>query len=237
MKAYYSLFSIILFSLATNASPQDPWDFYDARYNLPDIYQSLTDNKGLGSEEVYGTRNFRKLLNGIVFRGGANNKYHRETPRDNLNPLQESALQTLCREGFSSAIYLYKMNFETASPETTCTDIHGRPNTLKYYQRSPNTQPEDILKLVHAHLSSPENGPIYLHCWNGWHMSGLASAYTLMQFCGWTNQKAVEYWDRNTDGRNQEPQYEKIRNRIRNFKTLPDLKISKKIYEKVCPVN
>lgn len=204
---------------------------YKSRYGLNNPYDKLVNNVGNGYEPLYGVRNFRVVLHGYVYRGGANNSYNKNNKRSNMNPLQESALRNLCDQGFEQSVYLYKTNFETAPKSVSC-----KGNSISYFQHSPNytTEYYEIIKKIHTAVTN-NSGPIYLHCWNGWHASGLISAYTLMQFCGYTPEQAVNYWDTNTDGRNQEPKYESIRKRIKAFKPIEKFKIPESKSQKICP--
>lgn len=224
-------------TISSQATQNSKWEFYSDRYNLTDVDQKLTNTVGNGFEPLYGTRNLRQVLRGVVYRGGANNSFHKHHKRPNMNPLPPDGLANLCAEGFQSAVYLYTENYDTAQKLLHCRDIHAQKIKLQYHQHTPTKLQEahKALRLVHSHLTNPSKGPIYLHCWNGWHASGLISAYTLRQFCGWDAQKAIEYWDRNTDGNNTEPGYESYRRRIREFQPLKDLKISAEIQAKVCP--
>lgn len=211
--------------------------YYQHRYPLANVFDKLVDNKGNGFEPLYGTRNFRTVLNGVVYRGGANNRFHRDDERHNSNPLPGDGIQNLCEEGFGSAVYLYSTNYETAPRRTTCRTAFGA-NTFEYEQASPLSSQEGamrILEMVHDELTDRDHDPIYLHCWNGWHASGYISALILRQFCGWTGAQAVAYWDRNTDGHNESSRYESIRKRIRAFTPREDLPISSALRRQVCP--
>jgi hypothetical protein len=206
------------------------------RLPLKDAYEKLTDNHGNGFEPLYGTRNFRVVLQGIAYRGGANNMFHRDHPRDNMNPLPKDGLENLCKEGFSEAVYLYEDNFKSAPPQTRCQDQKA-VRVLNYEQLTP-TDVNDVrtmLAKVFDVINGKADGPIYFHCWNGWHFSGLISALTLRQFCGLAGDEAVNYWNVNTDGNDDEPQYEKIRQRIRDFKPFADLQITTAQAAEICP--
>jgi hypothetical protein len=39
-----------------------------------------------------------------------------------------------------------------------------------------------LLETIFAAIKDSEMGPIYMHCWNGWHASGYISALSLRQF-------------------------------------------------------
>jgi hypothetical protein len=221
----------MFFSFTSIASAQDD---LRARYGVNDIYSKIVDNKGSGEERLYGVRNARLLLK-TVLRGGANNYYHRSNPRSNTNPLPEDGLLNLCREGFTSAIYLYETNYASASKLVSCETREGLKNELRYfnYPYAKSDSPQKTLELIYKHLTE-SRGSLYLHCWNGWHASGFMSAISLIQFCDWKAEDAVTYWDRNTDGVNTDPGYETIRKRIRDFKTIPGLNISNDLKRDVC---
>lgn len=69
---------------------------------IPTSYPSdkLVDNTGEGYDALYGTRNVRAVLNGVYYRGGANNYYNKHLKRKNSNPLPDEGLLHLCEEGF-----------------------------------------------------------------------------------------------------------------------------------------
>jgi len=214
-------------------------EYFQNRYPLGDVFQKLVDNRGDGFDALYGVRNFRAVLSGVVYRGGANNYYNKLGKRGNSNPLTDLGLRNLCEEGFGTAIYLYSKNYESAPKSTSCTTVYGAHDALEYKQESPLTADGDaveILNIIHARLTSVSDPqPIYLHCWNGWHASGFISALTLRQFCGWSGDQAVAYWDQNTDGHNKESKFQGIRDRIRSFQPDPQLPIDAKLRTKICP--
>lgn len=207
------------------------------RYNLKNAFDKLVDNRGNGFTDLYGTRNFRVVLHGIYYRGGANNKFHNQDPRHNENPLPNDGLQNLCEDGFTHSLYLYDTNFQTAPTKTNCITRHNQSQSLEYEQLSAfkTANIEPFLKIIFEHIKGVRSGPVYAHCWNGWHASGQMAALTLKQFCGWTSNDAVTYWDKNTDGNNKEPNYEKIRDRIRKFVPLKQLQISAEEQKLICP--
>jgi hypothetical protein len=211
---------------------------YRARYARPDAKSKLVDNHGNGFEPLYGTRNVRAVLSGIYYRGGANNAYNRSHKRANQNPLPNEGLQNLCEEGFSTALYLYSTHFSTAPHTVNCKMNDGSSNQLVYKQVSilsaSNTQIHDVLALILSSLRDPNKGPIYAHCWNGWHASGMTAAFTLKQFCGFSAAQAVAYWNVNTDG-NDGSAYNGIRNKIKAFVPFPDLSLTAEEKAAVCP--
>jgi len=205
-------------------------NYYKQRYKADCLDEKITNNYGKGFEALYGTRNMKTILYGIAYRGGANNYYHKTDKRDNHNPLPEDGLDNLAEEGFSSAVYLYSKNFSKSKHE-----VISNGDTLKYYQMSGNDRKSmyKILSLVAGIISEPKQGPIYLHCWNGWHQSGYVAAAILMQFCDFTNEMALDYWIENTDGASKG--YDNVKDRIREFVPFEDLKIDDKLKEEICP--
>ncbi len=234
---FLALSLLPLFSQAKSAR-EDSIEHYQLRYGLRNVFDKRVDNYGNGYEGLYGVRNFRVVLNGAVYRGGANNACNRNGKRHNSNPLPNEGLKNLCEEGFDRAIYLYPTRFRNSPKAVSCQSSYAGSNTLEYDQKSvlgESTAAKEILELVYARLTNPgHNSPVYLHCWNGWHASGYISALILRQFCDYSGEQAVSYWDRNTDGMNRERAYEKIRAKLRAFKPLPELKISRELKDQVC---
>lgn len=211
---------------------------YRQRYGLRSAAQKLVDNRGNGFENLYGTRNFRAVLNGVFYRGGANNAYHRTSKRNNSNPLPNDGLENLCQEGFTTAIYLYSTNYASAPHTVNCRMNDGSPNQLTYKQVSilsaSNSEIRSVLELILEHVRVPARGPVYAHCWNGWHASGITAAYALRQFCGFSGEQAVRYWNENTDGNNGSS-YEGVRSKIRAFRPFPGLELTAAERTVLCP--
>ena len=231
------LMSTFAFGIAGADELADQVHINEQRMPLANDSQKLVDNEGNGDPDLYGTRNFRVVLNGIQYRGGANNYYLQPTPRSNLNPLPTVGLENLCKMGFKTAIYLYTTNFASAPKIINCVFPNGTRNTLHYQQITATAagSPRKILKLLYQSIKFPALGPTYTHCWNGWHASGLASALALRQFCGFTPEEAVNYWTLNTDGMGDGPGYESIRSEVRDFIPFPDLQINDSERELICP--
>ncbi len=230
------IYFILLFAFVLNSNSidfntlEDKVSYYKTIFDVNCLNEKITNNKGDGNDSLYGTRNMKPVLHGIAYRGGANNFYHKDSKRDNHNPLPEDGLTNLCKYGFSEAVYLYQTNFKESEKEFTVNN-----NTLEYTQNSLNTPNEikNMLLKVKEIIDNPMEGPIYLHCWNGWHQSGFAGATILMQFCDFTNLMAYEYWMENTDGVNKG--YENVKNRVKLFKPFDDIKIDKKTKKLICP--
>ncbi len=231
------IISIVLILNSVNLSAQfktntEKFNFYKDKFKVTCANEKITDNKGNGFEELYGTRNMRTILYGVAYRGGANNFYHNSNKRDNHNPLPEDGLLHLLENGFSKAVYLYATNFAESKNLFVSKD---NQDTLLYLQNSGNSRPhlKKIMLQVLDVINNPELGPIYLHCWNGWHQSGYISAAILMQFCDISNEEAYQYWIDNTDNVNKG--YENVKGMVRNFKKFDDIKIDDKIKKEICP--
>lgn len=205
------------------------------KYHLNSVFEKAVDNRGKGLRSLYGTRNFRVVLRGVHYRGGANNLYLEPDSRPNTNPLPPVALENLCREGFSTAIYLYQEGFQQSPKKVSCK-VNGSEHQLEYLQLSAfnDNQAKIILKKIHTQLIKQSTGPIYTHCWNGWHASGFISALALKQFCDWNNQQLIFYWDKNTDGNNKDPAFQRIRKKIIDFKIDSKMLLSKDDQKKYC---
>lgn len=209
---------------------------YRKHFDLQNPDSKKVDNQGNGDDSLYGVRNFRSVLTGVYYRGGANNVYNRIEKRDNHNPLQPMALENLCKQNFGTALYFYKTNADKMQKETLCkTTEDKKPNTLTYEQKSALDEKVqlEILKLVYEHIKNLDTHPMYGHCWNGWHASGLMATLILRQFCNYSPEKALDYWMRNTDGNNKG--FAKIKKRIKTFAPLPEYKIDAKVSELICP--
>ena len=210
-------------------------DLYRQRYSLHDPFAKLVNNTGDGYEALYGVRNFRAVLHGIYYRGGANNSFNKYGKRDNMNPLPTLGLKNLCAEGFSEAIYLYDKNYQTAPKQVACVNFSRENQSLSYQQISSlvSGNEKTLLKEIYQHIKGVKVGPMYAHCWNGWHASGYLAAISLQQFCSWTPTKAHDYWLTNTDGNTVG--YTAIEQKIRAFRPFSDLNISASEKALICP--
>jgi len=206
--------------------------YYKDLYGVECVEEKITDNRGNGFEDLYGTRNFRVILHGVAYRGGGNNYYHRSNKRNNKNPLPMDGLNNLLENGFSTSVYLYSQNFET-SPRFLVNKLNN--DTLKYYQLGGNNKSEldSILMFTYNSIMNKDVGPVYLHCWNGWHQSGFVSAVLLKQFCGFNTTKSLHYWEDCAD--NWTRGYDRIRNAIRDFEPIEKYNIPKEISDVICP--
>lgn len=212
-------------------------DFYKSRYKEVDLMTKVVDNFGNGFDSLYGTRNLRPILHGVAYRGGANNYFHKTEKRKNSNPLPEDGVKGLCQEGFSNSVYLYRTNFDTIRPLDSCACVNNTVNKMQYsqYDYFDNDHIYSMLKMVYESAKDSTIGPVYLHCWNGWHASGFISALILKQFCGYSDIEAVSYWDLGTDGANTSPRYRKIRDDIKAFRPYSEFYITDSLENRICP--
>jgi hypothetical protein len=228
-----SFLLLIFFSIQAQLFGQsDKVEYYKNKFKVECADEKITDNFGNGFDSLYGTRNMRTILFGIAYRGGANNYYNKNIKRDNHNPLPDEGLKNLAMLGFSTAVYLYGTNFKTA-PSFVVNPLTN--DTLRYYQIGGNNTRElrKIMLMVKEVIEDNTKGPIYFHCWNGWHQSGYISAALLMQFCGLSNEQAYQYWLDNTDGVNKG--YDNVKNLVKSFKPFDDIKINEKTKSEICP--
>ena len=236
----YFLFSISFLFLLNSCFAQDDsvkidnskFNYYKNLYEVECVDDKITNNRGEGYESLYGTRNFRVILHGVAYRGGGNNYYHRTNKRSNKNPLPMDGLQNLLENKFSTSVSLYNVNFETSPSYLVNKETN---DTLKYFQLGGNTSSEldSILMFSYNSIMNKEVGPVYLHCWNGWHQSGFVSAVLLKQFCGFSTETALHYWEDCAD--NWTRGYDRIRNAIRDFEPLEKYAIPNEIKNAICP--
>jgi protein-tyrosine phosphatase len=240
MKHYilYLISTLFLFQASANekkiltSSSNEESQYWS--YDLKDLYTKKVDNQGKGYEALSELRNFRVVLYGVLYRSGANNVYNTKHKRDNENPLSNQGLKDLCQQNFSKAFYLYKRNFDQAEKDLTCETKDQQTNHFEYQQLSalePKNE-KTFLTTIYRTIEKPGK-PVLVHCWNGWHASGLISTLALRQFCQFSDKEGVEYWIKNTDGNSKG--YEKIKKRIRSFKPYKELKISDETRRKICP--
>ncbi|UVO28140.1 hypothetical protein [Bradyrhizobium arachidis] len=218
-------------------SLQKSVEAFQARYALTTLYESAVDDHGQGKPDLWGVRNFRAVLPGILYRAGANNSYRAAYGKPQLpnnGPLPEEGLTNLCQEGFSQAYYVYGASGFKPAP-TQC-ERNGTTNVFNYSALHPQYSDhgrKTFLTAIRDRIVSGNHEPILVHCWNGYHASGVSSAIALRQFCGLSAEEAVTYWITTAT-----PLEEKARERslaqIRNFKPIESLSITAKQQQMVC---
>jgi hypothetical protein len=176
-------------------------------------------NTAIG-RKIPGARNIKTVLPGVLYRGGG--------PGGKV-PLSHAALVALCEAGFAKAYYLYATGFPGAKT-VKCTGPDGKPNRLSYAQSGFITNPEKyiILRDAYERIQDENAGPIFVHCWNGYHASGEIAAVALMQYCGYSVKQAQDYWMKNQYGA-------PMCTRIVKYAELPELRITSDLQSVLCP--
>jgi hypothetical protein len=202
------------------------------RYGLHHLNDPpAVDNRGKGLGELKGLRNFRSVLPGVLYRAGGNNAY-RVPKLPNQGPLPPEALTNLCKQGFTRAVYLYRRGYE---PQTTACQSKGQPQQTIYTQLTINgskIKETQLLQLIRDQIVSQSPRPILVHCYNGYHESGYASAIALRQFCGFSTDQAYGYWERNAA---KGVSFSAMKDRISRFTPKPELAISLTQRAAICP--
>ncbi len=107
-----------------------------------------------------------------------------------LNPTQ---LQLFCEEGYSNATFGYSNG--------NLGPVSCAHNSYNYEFANPNSIDGAVQFLSRiASAYNNNKGPVYVHCWGGHHESGQMAAYALQLFCGYSDQDAIAYWDKNSNG-------------------------------------
>lgn len=132
---------------------------------------------------------FRPVLSGVLYRGGFSGGDKNKT---GLSTSQRGAL---CSEGFSKGFYAdFGKNTEYGAASCGGGSFD--------YQSARSSRPDNVMQAIHDVIKSPGKGPVFVHCMWGVHSSGALSAMALVQFCGWSEEEAKDYWN---DARNGAP--------------------------------
>lgn len=197
------------------------------------LSHKFTNNQGKGDAEWNGIRNIRTVLPGILYRSGGNGTYNNLVARPNDGPMTFQGVLNLYELGFDKVYYLYSNRYGTQYP----SDVQALLNQIGIEYKSivpvNDSLANILMRSIYQTIESPESGPILVHCWNGWHMSGLVSAYALRQFCNFSGEEAWAYWRKNTDGNDKG--FSKVRSRILNFIPDPSLKLTERQKQEYCP--
>lgn len=191
------------------------------------------DTRGNGDPFWNGIRNVRAVLPGLLYRSGGNSLYNSLSPRSNENPITFQGVLNLYEAGFDKVYYLYATRFSTFYPDSVQDLLSSIGISYESVIPKSDSAAQIILRSIYASIQEPNPGRILMHCWNGWHMSGLASAYALMQFCNFKPIDALAYWERNTD--NNYKGYEKLKRQILDFTPDPSLVLLPSQRLKYCP--
>lgn len=230
-----SLFLVLTFSIAFSANAQQI-SLKNQKVTLTDIEKN-TPATHIPAPRVpakhngkIALKNFQVVIPGVLYRGG-------NSGGGNL-PLNENGLDFLSKNGFSAAVYMYHYGWEKKPANTHGVDYTNFGTELKnpknVYQFLAKVKAIIDSKDLSKDLSEVENafsgkGPMYVHCWNGWHASGEMAAYALVQFCGMTPSAAQDYWNENVDAGKGSVK------RIANWRPFPKLEISQDARNILCP--
>ncbi|WP_170334798.1 hypothetical protein [Ruegeria arenilitoris] len=213
MRFLASLIFIVVFATAANSD-------VTSRNGGPSNSQMLS--KG-GDGGIDGVAFFRPVLSGVLYRSG-----FKGGDKDRTG-LSEGQRETLCGEGFSTGFYA-DFGKNTEYGRTSCGS--GSFD----YQSARSSRPDAVMASIHEVIKNPGKGPVLVHCMWGVHSSGALSAMALVQFCGWTEERAKEYWN---DARNGAPCSggcdKWIDSKFSNFSVDPKLKISNEQQAAICP--
>jgi hypothetical protein len=130
---------------------------------------------------------FRPVLSGVLYRAGFSGG---DKGRTGLSTSQRGAL---CEDGFSQAFYA-DFGKNTDFSATSCGS--GRLD----YAAARSSRPSSVMKAIHDVIKDPGQGPVLVHCMWGVHSSGALSAMALVQFCGWSEDRAKDYWNEARNG-------------------------------------
>jgi hypothetical protein len=162
----------------------------------------------------HGIRDFREVMPGALYRGGANNGHA---------PLNHDAL---CEDDIGTAIYLYTTGF--SGPSVT----HCSKGDLNYIDKGwEGSGRAAVHKQVYDSIKS-KGKPVFIHCWYGIHATGAVAATALMQFCNLPPKQAVDYWK---VGVPVKLQYPKVIQSIETFRPNPELQLTPEERSKYCP--
>lgn len=174
---------------------------------------------------IEGTKRFTPVLDGVMSFGGGKQV---SPKRDNRNPLQDHTLNRLCENGFSEAVYLYSTNSNKMKRDTSCSQ-----GNLSYRQMNWKNS-DSIMKRIYDIAMSSNRGPIYIHCWNGLHASNAIASMSLIQFCGWSNDQAKNYWLEHS-GERSFSNFRSVGKRIRDFRANPAYVVPASVKNQICP--
>lgn len=203
MKSFISNIALVLVFSVTS----------QAQVSLNDVMS----NTAATHQQVAGLKNFRVVIPGVLYRGGNSG--------GGQVPLKAIGLDALSQKGFTAAVYMYPHGWNQRPTNTQGIDYSFIADI-----KNRSSQKEFLLKVKNAIVE--KTGPIYVHCWNGWHASGEMATYALMQFCGLNNQQGQQYWNANV------PQGDANKimrmSRFQRFQDA-DLQISAEDAARVCP--
>jgi hypothetical protein len=167
--------------------------------------------------QFHGIRDFREVMPGVLYRGGANNGHA---------PLSLGELNALCEDNMGTAIYLYTTGF--SGPSVT----HCSKGSLNYIDKGWEGRGRAAVHKQIYDTIKNKGKPVFIHCWYGIHATGAVAATALMQFCNLSPKQAIEYWK---VGVPPKLQYPKVIQSIMSFKSDPALELTFEERDQYCP--
>jgi hypothetical protein len=167
--------------------------------------------------QFHGIRDFREVMPGVLYRGGANNGHA---------PLSHDELNALCEDDIGTAIYLYTTGF--SGPSVT----HCSKGSLDYIDKGWEGSGRTAVHKQIYDVIKNKGKPVFIHCWYGIHATGAVAATALMQFCNVSPQQAVNYWKVGVPAKLQ---YPKVIQSIMSFKPDPALRLTPEERDQYCP--
>jgi hypothetical protein len=176
-----------------------------------------------GPSPAEGLDFVRPVLSGVLYRAGFKGGDKARTG------LSETQREALCEAGFSEARYA-DFGKNTRYGETRCA-----AGTLDY-EAARSSRPAEVMRAVHAIVKDPSKGPMMVHCMWGVHASGALSAMALVQFCGWSEDRAKAYWDEARNGAGCSGGCDRwIDAKFARFEVDPELAITEAERAAICP--
>jgi hypothetical protein len=167
--------------------------------------------------QFHGIRDFREVMPGVLYRGGANNGHA---------PLSHDELNALCEDDIGTAIYLYTTGF--SGPSVT----HCSKGSLDYIDKGWEGSGRTAVHKQIYDVIKNKGKPVFIHCWYGIHATGAVAATALMQFCNVSPQQAVNYWK---VGIPAKLQYPRVIQSIMSFTPDPALRLTPEERDQYCP--
>lgn len=221
------ILSILYFALSPAFLLAAPDEF-----GLTDPTVTLTNSKGEGSRELYGTTHFRALLKNVVYLGGSNNLYLKPRPRPYESPLAPSGLKNLCEESFSLALSLNNLGENSEPRETRCWTPSGRSRILLSQTSLTENGIQALFEIIYAHVQDSKKGNLFIYDWDGRKETSFTGALILKQFCGWSGVQALDYFRKTTNALPGEiPNLESL---IRDFIPWNHFKILPEKQDEIC---
>lgn len=218
---FFSRYLIALFYIA--ACSAIPALSFAADYKSRDPSINHQQLLARGDGGFNGMAFFRPVLSGVLYRAGFDGGDNKHA---GLSAVQR---QELCNAGFSNAYYI-DFGSKTDYKTTDCGS-----NRLEYHKATSN-KTHDILKDIHDIIKNPGKGPALVHCMWGVHSSGSVAAMALVQFCGWSENQAKDYWEKARNNANCSGGCDQwIDAKFKSFKVDPLLSISPEEQRRICP--